>query len=140
MQICRVGQNRIYTPYMTVYFVISLPKSPYIHRIFMVLANPTNMCLCVRLCASVCVCVRVCMCVYVRACMRVCIYPNGEPPVSYTPTVRKVCKCANMCLCVRASVCVCVCMCVYVCVYVRACMRVCIYPNGWIVYTCGKGE
>jgi len=39
--ISRVGQNRIYTPYMTVYLVISLPKIPYIHRIYMVLANPT---------------------------------------------------------------------------------------------------
>jgi hypothetical protein len=38
----RVGQNRIYTPYMTVYLVISLPKLPYIHRIYMVLANPTH--------------------------------------------------------------------------------------------------
>jgi hypothetical protein len=38
--ICRVGQNRIYTPYMTVFLVISLPKIPYIHRINMVLANP----------------------------------------------------------------------------------------------------
>ena len=36
----RVGQNRIHTPYMTVYLVISLPKFPYIHRIYMVLANP----------------------------------------------------------------------------------------------------
>jgi len=36
----RVGQNRIYTPYMTVYFLISLPKILYIHRIYMVLANP----------------------------------------------------------------------------------------------------
>jgi hypothetical protein len=35
-----VGQYRIYTPYMTVYLVISLPKIPYIHRIYMVLANP----------------------------------------------------------------------------------------------------
>ena len=35
----RVGQNRIYTPYMTVYLVISLPKIPYIHRIFMPVAN-----------------------------------------------------------------------------------------------------
>ena len=41
-QMCRVGQNRIYTPYMTVYLVISLPKLPYIHRIYMVLANPAN--------------------------------------------------------------------------------------------------
>ena len=32
----------ICTPYMTVYLVISLPKMPYIHRIYMVLANPTN--------------------------------------------------------------------------------------------------
>jgi len=38
----RVGQNRILTPYMTVYLVISLPKIPYMHRIYMVLANPTN--------------------------------------------------------------------------------------------------
>jgi hypothetical protein len=37
----RVGQNRIYTPYMTVYLVIFLPKIPYIHRICRVLANPT---------------------------------------------------------------------------------------------------
>ena len=40
--ICRVGQNRIYTPYMTVYLVMSLPKIPYIYRIYMVLANPTD--------------------------------------------------------------------------------------------------
>jgi len=26
---CRVGQNRAFTPYMTVYLVISLPKSVY---------------------------------------------------------------------------------------------------------------
>jgi len=37
--ICRVGQNRIYPPYMTVYLVISLPKIP-LHCICMVLANP----------------------------------------------------------------------------------------------------
>jgi hypothetical protein len=41
--ICRVGQNRIFTPYMTVYMVISLPKILYTHRIYMVLANPTYM-------------------------------------------------------------------------------------------------
>jgi hypothetical protein len=40
-RICRVGQNRIYTPYMTVHLVIFLPKLPYIHRIYMVQANPT---------------------------------------------------------------------------------------------------
>jgi hypothetical protein len=38
----RVGQNRIYTSYMTVYLAISLPKIPYMHRIYMVLANPTQ--------------------------------------------------------------------------------------------------
>ena len=40
---CRVGQNRLYTPYMTVYLAISLPKTPYMHCIYMVLANPTQL-------------------------------------------------------------------------------------------------
>ena len=40
--IFRVGQNRIYTPYMTVYLVISLPKIPYVDRVYMVLANPIH--------------------------------------------------------------------------------------------------
>ena len=35
----RVGQSRIYTQYMTVNLVITLPKIPYTHRIYMVLAN-----------------------------------------------------------------------------------------------------
>ena len=30
---CRVGQNHIYTPYMAVNLVISLPKIPYMHHI-----------------------------------------------------------------------------------------------------------
>jgi len=38
----RVGQNRIYAPYITVHLVISLPKIPYIHRIYMILANPSD--------------------------------------------------------------------------------------------------
>jgi len=44
--ICRVGQNRIYTPYMTVYLVLSLPKILYVSRIYiiyMVLANPSHL-------------------------------------------------------------------------------------------------
>jgi hypothetical protein len=32
--VCKVGQNRIYAQYMTVYFVISLPKIPFMHRIY----------------------------------------------------------------------------------------------------------
>ena len=39
-RLCRVGQNRTYIPYMTVYLVISLQKLPYIHRIYMVLGQP----------------------------------------------------------------------------------------------------
>jgi len=31
----RVGQNCIYTPYMTVCIVISLPKIPYVHHIYL---------------------------------------------------------------------------------------------------------
>ena len=38
----RVGQNCIYTPYVAVFLVISLPKIPYTRRIYMVLANPTH--------------------------------------------------------------------------------------------------
>ena len=37
--IIRVGQNRTYTPYMTVYLVIPLPKIPYIHCIYTVLCT-----------------------------------------------------------------------------------------------------
>jgi len=40
--ITRVGQNHIYAPYMTVYLVNFLPKTPYIHRIYMVLASPID--------------------------------------------------------------------------------------------------
>jgi len=40
----RDGQNRIYTTYMNVYSMMSLPKIPYIRRIYMVLANPTDKC------------------------------------------------------------------------------------------------
>jgi len=35
----RVGPNRVYTLHMTVYLVISLPKIPYIHRIYIGLAR-----------------------------------------------------------------------------------------------------
>jgi hypothetical protein len=38
--VCRVGQNCIYTLYMTVLLVVSLPKVPYVHRVFRVLVNP----------------------------------------------------------------------------------------------------
>jgi predicted naringenin-chalcone synthase len=31
------GQNRIYTPYMAVCMVISLPKIPYIHRMYLLM-------------------------------------------------------------------------------------------------------
>jgi len=46
-KVCRVGQSRIYTPYMTVYLVISLPKIPYVDRIYMILANPKSVHVCV---------------------------------------------------------------------------------------------
>jgi len=42
LHMTRVGQNRTRSPYMTVYLMIFLPKIPYIHRIYMVLANPTH--------------------------------------------------------------------------------------------------
>ena len=42
MLTCRDDQNQICTPCMTVYLVIYLPKTPYIHRIYMVLASPID--------------------------------------------------------------------------------------------------
>jgi hypothetical protein len=42
MLMCRAGHNRLDTPYMTVYLMKSLPKLPYIHGKYMVLANPTH--------------------------------------------------------------------------------------------------
>ena len=87
----RVGQNHTFTPYTTVYLVISLPKIPkipythhiYTHHIYKILANPTHTVLWVRVprilvaplhvqlfirlvstCLCVCVCVRLNVCVY----------------------------------------------------------------------------
>jgi|AntDeeMinimDraft_5_1070356.scaffolds.fasta_scaffold67573_1 hypothetical protein len=40
--IFRIGQNRIYTYIYTVYLVIPKPKIPYVHRTYMVLANPRH--------------------------------------------------------------------------------------------------
>jgi hypothetical protein len=39
LYIRRVGQNRIYTPYMTICMVISLLKIPYVHCIYVGLAR-----------------------------------------------------------------------------------------------------
>lgn len=38
--VCRVGQNRVFKLYMTVYSVISLLRIPYIHHTYMAWANP----------------------------------------------------------------------------------------------------
>jgi hypothetical protein len=65
--ICRVGQNRIYTPYMTVYMVNSLPKLPYTHRIYMVLANPSHL-----QCGSVSI-------------LPVCLLQRSEPHIAARP-------------------------------------------------------
>jgi hypothetical protein len=69
--VSRVGQNRIYTPYMAVYLVISLPRIVYIHRIYTVMANsshelsscheahaPNKHALCVCLCLCVFMCLQ----------------------------------------------------------------------------------
>ena len=43
-RIIRICQNRIYTPYMTVYLVISLPKILYLHHVYMVLPTLRIIC------------------------------------------------------------------------------------------------
>ena len=48
----------VFTPYMIVYLVISLPKIPCMHRICMVLSNPTIVC-CAGFCIHMCV---MCVC------------------------------------------------------------------------------
>ena len=51
MCICEVGQNCIYSLYMTVYLVVSLPQIPYLHRIYMVLADQMYVCVFVCICS-----------------------------------------------------------------------------------------
>ena len=116
----RVGQNRVYTTYMTVCFVISLPKIPYIHRIYMVLANPIH---------------TVIYGVYIRfrptlhihdtyTHVHVCPRAGGHGEFSeenHDPALRV----SEMCVCVCACACVCVCLCVYVCVLLYRCVSVC---------------
>ena len=41
---CKVGQNCVYTLYMTVYLASTLPKLPHMHRIYMWLRPILSMC------------------------------------------------------------------------------------------------
>jgi len=38
----RIGHIHIYTTYKSVDLVISLPRIPYMHRVYMVLTNPSD--------------------------------------------------------------------------------------------------
>ena len=107
---CRVGQNRICAPYMTVYLVIPLPKITYIHHLHMVLANPMYVCMCVRVCVWVCVGVCVCadcVCVCVCVCARTHVFVYSRFQASGTQRESNLSFWA-MCVCVCACVCVCV--------------------------------
>jgi len=119
---CRVGQNRIYTPYMTVYLVIFLPNYRiYTEYIFFgqpyacdysrrasvsgIASNEHTLLHHIIVTIDLFVYVSVCVCACVRVCVRVC-----------------VCLCVCVCVCVcalRVSVCVCVCACE--CVRVLVC-------------------
>ena len=88
---CRFGQNHIYTPYMTIYLVVSLSKVPYINRIYIIMANPMYVCwrgrgcvliLCLSDLPHLCA-VRESMCMYVCACLYVCVLV-GERMRAYT--------------------------------------------------------
>ena len=104
---CRVGQNRTYTYIYTVYLVISKPKIPYVHCIYIVLANPIYVCDCtcvwgyLWLCLSLWVQVQsvyvwLYLCAYACDCTYVC---------------EGVCDCAYLCGCKFR---VCMCDCTYV--------------------------
>ena len=123
----RVGQNRIYTFIYTIYLVISKPKIPYVHRIYMVLANPRHDACCLLSVMS-------CMLFTVRHVMHHNPYPispkllcwrdahfTGERTsrtparntVSSTPMpwfdARVLCRCAFPCV-MLTSCCVCTCL------------------------------
>ena len=46
------GAERVHVPTVTIYLVISLPIVPYVPCRYIVLANPTCLCVCVRLCTD----------------------------------------------------------------------------------------
>jgi hypothetical protein len=54
-RISRVGQNRIYTPYMAVCMVISLLIIPYVHRIYVFMYGFGQPYICTRLARTVCI-------------------------------------------------------------------------------------
>jgi len=146
--ISRAGQNRIYTPYMTVCLMNSLPKIPYIHHIYMVLGSwPT---LLITLSADYFpTVIRVLQqAVDARTTLRhyemVAVMRNFAPlaplldhgvplkaPNFYHAAISDwyVCECVRVCVCVCVCakiVCMCVCVCVCaksVCVCVYACVR-----------------
>ena len=149
----RVGQNRIYTPYLTVYLVISLPKIPYVHRIYMVLANPINEqcdeCVCMlmgTMCSVLCAhrsqtrCKHAHVVTYVRAhthihthtecivyAMKYIVDSKRSSQLLPEPTFHT--SLLEQYLLSRfaqfVSVCVCECFCMCVCVCVCACMCAC---------------
>jgi hypothetical protein len=133
MSMCRVGQNRIYTPYMAVYLVIPLPKIPYINRIYMVLANPKHL-LCHRICCAFVPHLQasqMCSASFVQA--YTLVQKRGlKQELGHHKSVQNAClfcsctqhwihktreiRCVYVCVCVRMCVCVRACVCVFMCV------------------------
>ena len=108
---CRAGQNHVYTPYMTVYLVISLPRTPYMYRIIYgpghpyVCAHPGGPCMVHAL---------------GRVAVPVCQYAYS----SYSCVMRAcVCERTSVCVCVCACVCARACVCVFVCCLRAGAMR-----------------
>jgi len=116
----KVGQNRIHTPYMTVSSVVSLPNTLYIHRIYMVLVNPTHTSAnqitdtyqesCINTLAVIHSNNR-----HVPGILHThsCCYPLGCLQLVAASAQRHgpVCTCL-WCVCVFVRVCVCMCVCV----------------------------
>ena len=146
--IYRVGQNRIYTPYMTVYLVLSLPKIPYIYGssqpyIYTHIHTRTHALTFLQMQLWYKVFEQLfeyfgketldaLMCVSARA--EVVRHPEPKPS-SVSVCVAWLCLCVTVfvvCVCVSA----CVCTCVYVCIRVCVCMYVHVHV---CVCTCGGG-
>jgi len=144
--IYRVGQNRIYTPYMTVYLVLSLPKIPYIYGssqpyIYTHIHTRTHALTFLQMQLWYKVFEQLfeyfgketldaLMCVSARA--EVVRHPEPKPS-SVSVCVAWLCLC--VCVSVFVVLCVCqrVCMCVYVRAYACVCTCMCVHVRRWYV-------
>ena len=118
--ITRVDQNRMYTPYMTVYLVIPLPETPYVYIWFwppyVKLKNARPCVMCVRSSSS--------------SLLAHKTTRNRARASQIEGRGGREMVCVHVQVCNYLSVCFCMCACVSVCVrkykFASSCVRVCV--------------